>query len=141
LADHPNIIGIKEASGDLEQCREIAENKKDDFLLLSGDDRLTLPIIKMGGKGVISVIANFLPKEFGQMTVDALLGNWDVAEIMDSNLQEMYDLMSEEGNPTSVKTALNAINLCDSSVRLPLVEGSVALEKKILEKYRQIKKG
>lgn len=124
LAAHANIIGVKEASGDLTQCSIIARDKPDDFLLLSGDDMLTLPILALGGKGVISVIANAYPKEFSGMVQTALAGNFQAAAAQHSHLLDKILLCGKEGNPTSVKAALEALDICQRHVRLPLAPAS-----------------
>ena len=127
LAKHPNIIGVKEASGDMNQITKIIDNRPENFLVLSGDDGMTLPILKAGGEGVISVIANYKPSEFTAMVNAALAGNFDQAAKQDEQLKSDYQLLSKEGNPTSVKTALEAIGLIERHVRLPLVPGSEEL--------------
>lgn len=131
LAEHSNIIGIKEASGDLMQCMEIARYMPEDFLLISGDDMLTLPMIAFGAKGVISVLANALPLPFTQM-VDACLENqFEKASQLLFDLLDINKLMYEEGNPVGVKKALELLNICGNYVRLPLVEASDVLTARI----------
>jgi 4-hydroxy-tetrahydrodipicolinate synthase len=141
LAAHQNIVGIKEASGILNQCRRIIEETPTDFLTLSGDDQYTLDIIKMGGHGVISVLANCLPKETALLVSSALHGNVEAANAMHSELSRCYGLMTSEGNPTSVKTALEVLGICHRRVRLPLVAGSQSLEEEMRLELEQIKKG
>ena len=128
LATHENIIGIKEASGDLVQCIEIAKYKPNDFLLLSGDDLLTIPMISIGACGVISVIANALPKEFSQSVSLALQGDYHQAKEMLFYYYELNKLLFDEGNPAGVKAVLEILNVMNSSVRLPLIKASKSLK-------------
>ena len=124
LAAHPNIIGIKEASGQIEQIKEIIQKRPKEFIVLSGDDAMTLPIIEAGGEGVISVIANYKPVEFTEMVNAAMEGKSEYAQSIDSSLRPIYHLLSLEGNPSSIKTALEASGIIDRYVRLPLDKGS-----------------
>jgi len=133
LANHPNIIGVKEASGDLAQCSLIARDKPDHFLLLSGDDMLTLPILALGGHGVISVIANAYPKDFSSLVQAALEGNFLAAGTLHGRLLNSILLCSKEGNPTSVKAALEVLKICSRHVRLPLAPASDEL----VEQFRK----
>ena len=134
LSEHPNIIGIKEASGNLEQCKRISESKPDDFLLISGNDADTLAILKIGGSGSISVIANYKPNEFGKMVQYFLNYNFDDALKIQKKLNLLFNLMNLEGNPSSIKTALKTIGLCEKTVRSPLIEGSIYLENEFKKK-------
>ncbi len=127
LSKHSNIIGIKEASGDLHQCGEIISGTSDDFLMISGDDGLTLPILALGGDGVISVIANLLPHEFVKMVNDSLAGDFKNSSKIHRELIPFYELLSKEGNPVSLKTGMEAKGIIDRYVRLPLVAGSEEL--------------
>ncbi len=120
----PNIIGMKEASGDIEQMREIIAGAPMGFVVLSGDDGMTLPLMKTGGGGVISVLANVLPRETAKMVRLATKGDFDGAEKIWAGLDEACGLLFAEGNPTGVKTALSVKKLCRADVRLPLVAGS-----------------
>jgi len=131
LAQHPNIIGIKEASGNLEQCIAIAAAKPDDFLLISGDDMMTTSLISFGAVGIISVLANAFPRSFSDMTRHALAGDFAQASQLLYEFVPLNPLMYEEGNPVGVKAALAAQGLCSAAVRLPLVEASEALSEKI----------
>jgi 4-hydroxy-tetrahydrodipicolinate synthase len=130
LANHPNIIGIKEASGSLEQCKEIARKKPENFMLISGDDMQTFDMIKAGASGIISVIANALPEEFSSMVHEALDGN----EPNDSDkkrMQQFDDLIMGECNPSGVKSALKHLGLCSDDMRLPLTPVTAELDLKI----------
>ena len=131
LAQHKNIVGVKEASGNLEQCMKIAKEKPADFQLISGDDLLTVPICSVGGVGVISVLANAFPIIFQKMVEHALSGNYAKAKSEAFKLIDINGPMYEEGNPTGVKYLLSLKNICDPHVRLPLVEPSSGLKKRI----------
>lgn len=128
LSQHRNIIGTKEASGDLVQCAEIHANTPENFLLISGEDSLTLPIISLGGVGAISVIANLQPAPFSSMVREALKGNFSTARNLHEQLLDGYRLMGEEGNPVSVKTGLAVAGLIQNVVRQPLFAGSAELQ-------------
>lgn len=123
----PNVIGIKEASGNLDQIRAVIDGAPKGFRVISGDDSLTLPIVKMGGVGVISVAANVYTEPFCRMVHAALAGDWATAESVWGVLEEPVRLLFEEGNPTGVKAALAVKGLIRPGVRLPLVEGSRSL--------------
>lgn len=124
LAKHNNIIAMKEASGDLSQCREISNNRPSNFMLLSGDDALAHDIIKMGGEGVISVIGNIMPQEFTDMVNATIKGNNQDASLMNEKLKPVYEMLSEEGNPSSLKAGLEAIGICKRTVKPPLFDAS-----------------
>lgn len=124
LAQHENIFGTKEAAGDLNQCAEIIANTPDDFLVVSGEDSLTLPLISIGGKGAISVIANLQPQPFSEMVRLGLKGNFSNASKLHYQLLNGYGLVSAEGNPVSVKTGMESLALTTRQVRMPLFEGS-----------------
>lgn len=117
-----NIVATKEASGDLEQMMEIIRNAPEGFVLYSGDDALTLPISAIGGEGVISVISNYAPKEFGDAVRDALTCKIETAKEKHFALMELMKLNFIETNPVPVKTAMSIIGLCGDTLRLPLVE-------------------
>ena len=131
LAAHPNILGTKEASGDLVQCMEIARYKPADFLLISGDDLLTLPMMAFGAVGVISVMANAFPAVFKSMTDFALQQNFKAAAEELYKLLEINPLMYEEGNPVGIKEVLRQMGICGNIVRLPLLPATSALSEKI----------
>lgn len=131
LAGHPNIVGIKEASGNLEQCMRIAHAKPKDFLLISGDDLLTVPLYALGAKGVISVLANAFPVVFRKMKEFAFAGKYERASQEAFKLLELNPLMYEEGNPVGLKALLQEMKLCTEKVRLPLAPASEGLQKKI----------
>lgn len=128
LSQHPTIIGIKEASGNLEQCLQIAFAKPKDFLLLSGDDLLTKPIQSLGGTGVISVLANAVPATFKQI----LEGDAASSLAATQSLVELNSLMYQEGNPVGIKNLLFHLGILQTDqVRLPLLRASQSLSEKI----------
>lgn len=137
LAAHKNIIGIKEASGNLEQCMRIAKSMPKDFLLISGDDLLTVPLYAIGGKGVISVLANALPIPFKKMKEFAFAGNYAKASQYQFSLLEINGPMYEESNPVGIKQLLSELGICGNHVRLPLIPASEGLKKKISQALRQ----
>ncbi len=139
LAQHQNIVGIKEASGNMEQCMKIAKEKPKDFLLISGDDMLTVPLYSIGGAGIISVLANAYPLVFRKMTDAAKVGNFSKAAAETFRLLDINGPMYEEGNPTGVKYLMSLMGLCMPYVRLPLVEPSSGLRKKIEKGFEKIK--
>ena len=141
LALHKKIIGVKEASGNLEQCMKVAKEKPADFMLISGDDLLTLPIYAIGGFGVISVLANAFPLTFKRMKDFALAGNYVKAQKELFTLVDINGPMYEEGNPVGVKQLLHEMGICGPQVRLPLTLASVKLVEKIRSIYRTTKKG
>ena len=122
-----NIVAVKEASGDLEQMQRIIDGRPANFLVISGDDGITVELIKRGGEGVISVAANGFANDFCACIHEAMAGNTDTAAATLKSLQEPIDLLFREGNPTGIKTMTQAMGLTRSEVRLPLVEGSEAL--------------
>ena len=132
------IVAVKEASGSIEQMQEILDSKPDNFLVISGDDGITVELIKRGGAGVISVAANAFPECFCRCIHNALEGRIAEAEQAMENFAEPLALLFKEGNPTGVKTMTAAIGITRPEVRLPLVEGTDELfeaTKKIVTKY------
>jgi 4-hydroxy-tetrahydrodipicolinate synthase len=127
LAEHPNIIGIKDAGGSFEQYMEIAKRMPEGFIFLSGDDNLVTPMISIGCVGVISVIANAFPVEFGRMTHLALAGNFKEAAQIQYQFLDFDSLLYVESNPVGIKECLAIKGVCESHVRLPLVKASAAL--------------
>ena len=128
--DMKNVIGIKEASGDIEQMQRILDNRPEGFLVLSGDDGMTLDLMRRGGEGVISVAANVFPKRFMQCVGHAKQGDFDRAEEEYRALDEAVHALFEEGNPVGAKCALSVMGKIGPTMRLPLVEGSQALREK-----------
>lgn len=116
------FVGIKEASGNLVQAQYIIKHRaSEDFLVLSGDDQITLGMIACGGEGVISVIANSHPKEFSNMVRAALNNDYAQARVLNNQLHDIHPLLYCEGNPVGIKAAMNILGLCDNYLRLPLV--------------------
>ena len=131
LAQHKNIIGIKEASGSLEQCMRIAQQKPTDFMLISGDDLSTVPMYAIGGVGVISVLANAYPVIFKSIKEHVLAGDFAKASAEQFKLLDINGPMYEEGNPVGVKEVMAQMGICTNAVRLPMVPASTALKTKI----------
>lgn len=132
LAEVKNIVAMKEASGNMEQIMEIIRCKPSDFLLLSGDDAITLPIIAAGGEGVISVVANAFPAHFSQMVAASLKGDLVTARKLHYDLLPITKLFFSEGNPGGVKIALEELGWMAPHMRLPLVQVSEGLKKEII---------
>ncbi len=118
----PNIIAVKEASGNLAQIMEIARNKPKDFSLLSGDDAVTLPVVSVGGDGCISVVANETPRDFSDMVRACLEGRWNKALELHNKLLPLMNINFIESNPIPVKAALAMMGMIDEVYRLPLVK-------------------
>ena len=131
LAAHKNIIGIKEASGDLGQAMEILRSAPEGFLVISGDDLIALPMTLMGGDGVISVIGQAYPEEFSQMIQAGLNGNSARAKELHYDLMPIIEMIFEQGNPSGIKALLNKKGLCENSLRLPLVPVDDSLAQRI----------
>ncbi|MDR1793195.1 MAG: 4-hydroxy-tetrahydrodipicolinate synthase [Bacteroidales bacterium] len=122
IADEiPSVIGVKEASGKWEQMMEILRYRRDDFLLISGDDALTLPLLACGADGVISVIANAFPKQFSDMVAFALNGDIKNAQQLNNFLFEIYKNSVEGGSPAGIKCFLAQMGYIDEILRLPLL--------------------
>ena len=136
--DFNNIIATKEASGNFDQFNQIMRDKPEDFLLISGDDPITLPMIALGASGIISVIANALPKQFSDMVNHCLKGDFKSAVPAHLSLIEFTKLAFAEGNPAGIKAALKNLNVCGDTVRLPLVKASSALEAAIVKELEKI---
>jgi len=131
LSEHPNIIGIKESSGNLEQCIEIAKYKPRDFLLISGDDILTIPMMAIGAVGVISTLANSFPWQISQMVEAGLKHDYIRAKQYQLDLLAMHQIIAQGGNPSATKQFLAARKICKNFVRLPLACVPNALNKQI----------
>jgi 4-hydroxy-tetrahydrodipicolinate synthase len=138
LAEVPNIIGIKEASGNLEQMMHIIKNRPKEFLVISGDDALTLPLIASGGDGVISVVANAFPKLYSDMVRAALKGEFETSRKNHYKLLDITSMFFAEGNPGGVKAALKMMGIMQDCLRLPLVNISKGLHDKIEKEYKAI---
>lgn len=129
--DFENIVGIKEAAGDIVQAMKMIQNTPDDFLVISGDDMIALPMTLAGGAGVISVIGEGLPKEFSQMIRLGLKGEVSQAYDIHYRIADSIDYIFEEGNPAGIKAMFKALNICELDVRLPLVAASKELQDKL----------
>lgn len=122
--DFEQIIGVKEASGNMEQIMNIIREKPDGFLVISGDDGITLPLMAAGAEGVISVVANAYPKEFSEMVRWCLKGNYEKARELHYLFSEIIPLLFAEGSPGGIKAVLNMMDICEDHLRLPLVNVS-----------------
>jgi len=136
--DFSNIIGTKEASGNFDQINQIMRDKPEDFLVISGDDPVTLPMMALGAVGVISVIGNALPVQLSEMVQLCLEGDYKSAQKTHSQLIDFTRLMFVEGSPAGVKTALKHLDICGDTLRLPLVNVSEATTKKIIQETQNI---
>jgi 4-hydroxy-tetrahydrodipicolinate synthase len=136
--DFKNIIGTKEASGSFDQFNQIMRDKPEDFLLISGDDPMALPMISIGAVGVISVLGNALPKLLSTMVRQCLNGNYTAALPTHLSLLEITNLMFSEGNPAGVKATLKQLNICEDIVRLPLVKASLQLNQNISKQLNKL---
>jgi 4-hydroxy-tetrahydrodipicolinate synthase len=137
-SDFKNIIAIKEASGNFDQFNQIMRDKPEEFLLISGDDPVTLPMTALGAAGVISVVANALPQQFSDMVRLCLQGDYNAAQKVHYKLIEFTRLMFCEGNPAGVKSALKYLNICEDHLRLPLVPVSDKTAQRIIEETKNI---
>lgn len=129
--DFKNIIAIKEASGNIEQCMKIIKHRPAGFLVISGDDNLTLPMVASGADGVISVVANAYPKDFSDMVRAALKHDLKTAQKLHYKLMEITEQLFADGNPGGIKHVLSLKNITKSSVRLPLVEPNDTVKAKL----------
>ena len=136
--DFKNIIGIKEAAGDMVQAMKLIQNKPKDFLVISGDDMITLPMVLAGGSGVISVIGEGFPKAFSQMVRLGLERKVEEAYKLHYTLADSIDMIFEQGNPAGIKEVFKALNLAENTVRLPLVNVNEELSKRIHQFVKQI---
>lgn len=139
LAEVKNIVAMKEASGNMEQIMEIIRCKPEGFLLLSGDDAITMPLIAAGADGVISVVANSFPAQFSQMVAASLKGDLATARKLHYDLLPITKLFFTEGNPGGVKIALEELGWMAPHMRLPLVQVSDALKQAIVAATKQLK--
>jgi 4-hydroxy-tetrahydrodipicolinate synthase len=137
--DFPRFVGIKEASGNLEQIMAIIKDRPKDFLMISGDDLLTLPIIACGGEGVISVVANAFPKQFSEMVRLVLDGNLKAANKLHYQLMRVTQLFFADGNPGGVKVSLEAQKLIKANLRLPLYPVNDEVRKGIISETKKIR--
>ncbi|MBO7180185.1 MAG: 4-hydroxy-tetrahydrodipicolinate synthase [Bacteroidales bacterium] len=129
--DFSNIIGIKEASGNMAQCMEILANKPQGFTVVSGEDALVLPMIALGAQGVISVAANAYPNIMSELVTHSLKSNMKKARAVHEKLLPFSNAIFDEGNPTGIKAALEIMGICQNNLRLPLVKSSKQLYSKL----------
>lgn len=138
--DCQNIIGVKEASGDMNQIMKIIKSKPENFLVISGDDLMTIPVAAAGGSGVISVLANAFPLQWSDMVNHTLKNNFKSAREIQFRFIEIIDLLFMEGNPSGVKAMLHVLGLCSNNLRLPLVPVSKPVYSKIVKAIEEINK-
>lgn len=133
-----NIIAIKEASGNITQMDDIIKNKPVDFMVISGDDGITFPLLTLGAVGVISVIGNAFPKEFSKMVRLALNGDFKQALQIHHRFTELFRLLFVDGNPAGVKCLLNMMGYIENRLRLPLVPTRVTTYEQIKDVLRNL---
>jgi len=126
-----NIVAVKEAAGDIVQAMRLIQHKPKDFMVISGDDMIALPMVLAGGSGVISVIGQGLPKDFSKMIQFGLDGNTSEANKLHYKVMDSVDYIFEEGNPGGIKALLNKLEICGGNVRLPLVAATSQLQERI----------
>lgn len=136
--DFPQCIAIKEASGNITQMDDIIKNKPEEFLVISGDDGVTFPLITLGAVGVISVIGNAFPREFSKMVRLALAGDYASARVIHHSFTELIELLFIDGNPAGVKSMLNAMGYIKNKLRLPLVPTRIVTFEKIRTVLREL---
>lgn len=133
------FIAVKEASGDLVQAMQILKCRPEGFLVLSGDDPLTLPLLGCGADGVISVIGNVYPAEFSDMVHAGLRGDFETARRLNNVLLDIHPLLYVEGNPAGIKAAMEILGFCGRQVRLPLVALSEATKAKLQQEMQKVR--
>lgn len=137
--EYPNIIGIKEASGDMNQVMKIIRDKPDGFMVISGDDMSAIQIIAAGGSGVISVLANAFPSEWSNMIKLSLNSNLSPARDIHYKYLEIIEMLFEDGNPAGIKSILNTMGLCQNVLRLPLLPVTQSLQVRLAESIKSLK--
>lgn len=136
--DFDNIVAIKEASGNITQMDDIIKNKPADFMVISGDDGITFPLITLGAVGVISVIGNAFPREFSRMVRLALNGDYASALTIHHRFTELFSLLFVDGNPAGVKCLLHAMGYIENQLRLPLVPTRITTYEKIRDVLQKL---
>ena len=136
--DFDNIVAIKEASGNITQMDDIIKNKPADFMVISGDDSITFPLITLGAVGVISVIGNAFPREFSRMVRLALNGDYASALTIHHRFTELFSLLFVDGNPAGVKCLLHAMGYIQNQLRLPLVPTRITTYEKIRDVLQKL---
>lgn len=132
-ADCQHIVAVKEASGNIAQIEEILQHAPEGFGVLSGDDAITLELLSAGAQGVISVVGNAYPYEFGAMVKQALNGQIENARIIHRHFSELFRLLSVDGNPAGIKCLMSLLNKCENRLRLPLVPVTDETKQRIIE--------
>ena len=138
LATIPTVIGVKEASGNIQQMAEVCRAVPEDFLVLSGDDAITLPLMAMGGRGIISVASNEIPAEMSQLVEAAERGDYQTARKIHTKILPLMLGNFIESNPGPVKFAMAAMGLCEEVFRLPMVSPRPASQEKMLAILREL---
>lgn len=138
--DFKNVVGVKEAAGDIVQAMKLIQDKPKDFLVISGDDMITLPMVLAGGAGVISVIAEGFPKQFSEMVHLGLNKRVDEAYKLHYLLADAIDMIFEQGNPAGIKEVFKTLGLSENTVRLPLVNADADLAKRLHDFTNKISK-
>ena len=138
LSSHKNIVAIKEASGNVEQAIEIVKHADKDFVLISGDDMVTVPMIAIGAQGVMSVVANAYPAQFSKMLKLALANDFKGATEILKMFIDINPFLYEEGNPVGIKQVLSLSGICKATVRLPLAPASEGLKEKLQVAMKEI---
>jgi len=138
LAAHPNVVGVKEASGNLAQIMDLLRDRPSGFQVLSGDDALTLPLMALGAEGVISVAANQIPREMHELTAACARGDLASARTLHNRILRLMNLNFVESSPIPVKASLALLGLCEESYRLPLVPPSEATRAQLREALREL---
>jgi 4-hydroxy-tetrahydrodipicolinate synthase len=136
--EFPNVVAIKEASGNITQMDDIIKHKPADFQVISGDDGITFPLITLGAVGVISVIGNAFPREFSRMVRLALAGDFSNALLIHHRFTELFELLFVDGNPAGVKSILHVMGYIDNQLRLPLVPTRITTFEKIRSVLREL---
>lgn len=137
--ENKNIVAIKDASGNLSQATKISKNAPEHFSVISGDDAMALPIISLGGQGVISVVANALPEKLSNLTHLALKGKFAESLKIHNELFNLIELLFKEGNPSGIKALLNCMGIAENQLRLPLCPVSENTYNEIKETYLKLK--
>jgi len=133
-----NIVGVKEASGDISQIMRIIKGKPENFSVISGDDTMIIPIIASGGAGVISVLANAFPAQCSELVNHSLKNNFKSARDIQFRLMEIIELLFIEGNPSGVKAMMSSMSICQNYLRLPLVPVSRNVNARILKAIEEV---
>ncbi len=138
VKDNPNVIGVKEASGNMDQIRETISRAPENFKVIIGDDSLAMQAIKDGAVGVISVVGNAMPKSFGQMIHYCMEGDFAKAQPIQDKFAPVYSLLFKEGSPCGIKDLMASRNMIENVTRLPLVPISEQLHRQIVEGFKDI---